>query len=276
LRVVLPDGTLRWLEFQGRGRRDAAGAIVGQIGIGMDITERKTAEDQLHRRSQEFAALVEHAPDIIAHFDRDLRYLYVNPVAERAIGLPSAALVGTKIGEFGVPTWGTHTWELSLSHVLSSGRELTSEVPLETRLGERHYQARFAPEFALDGTVESVLCIARDITERKHSDDDRTALYRELLDREQRMQDLVRRALLRESEPVGPRTPEDAEALERLSQRDRDILRLVAQGGSNRSIGNAIGLSPGTVKNRLGRIFDKLEVTDRTQAALRAAALGLT
>jgi DNA-binding NarL/FixJ family response regulator len=61
-----------------------------------------------------------------------------------------------------------------------------------------------------------------------------------------------------------------------LNQRDREILRLVAQGGSNRSIGDAIGLSPGTVKNRLGRIFDKLEVTDRTQAAVRAAALGLT
>ena len=60
-----------------------------------------------------------------------------------------------------------------------------------------------------------------------------------------------------------------------LSPRERDILRLVAQGHTNREIAARLYLSEGTVKNHVSRILTRLALRDRTQAALRARDLGL-
>ena len=63
--------------------------------------------------------------------------------------------------------------------------------------------------------------------------------------------------------------------LDRLSERERDVLRLLARGASNKEIAAALYLAEGTVKNHVTNILAKLEVDDRTQAALRARELGL-
>jgi len=62
---------------------------------------------------------------------------------------------------------------------------------------------------------------------------------------------------------------------EALSQREIDILRLIAQGMSNREISAALSLAEGTVKNYVTTVLQKLGARDRTQAALRARELGL-
>jgi len=64
-------------------------------------------------------------------------------------------------------------------------------------------------------------------------------------------------------------------ALDRLSERERDVLRLIARGASNKEIAAALFVTEGTVKNHVTAILSKLEVSDRTQAALRARELGL-
>jgi DNA-binding NarL/FixJ family response regulator len=70
--------------------------------------------------------------------------------------------------------------------------------------------------------------------------------------------------------------PRASEALvEPLSERETEILRLVAQGASNREIAARLFIAEGTVKNHLTSILGKLGVHDRTQAALRARDLGL-
>ncbi len=61
-----------------------------------------------------------------------------------------------------------------------------------------------------------------------------------------------------------------------LSPREREILRLVATGASNKEIADQLCVAEGTVKNHVTNILLKLDVRDRTQAALRARALGLT
>jgi len=55
-----------------------------------------------------------------------------------------------------------------------------------------------------------------------------------------------------------------------LSERELEILRLIAQGASNREIAGTLFLAEGTVKNHVTNILGKLEVRDRTQAALKA------
>ena len=78
--------------------------------------------------------------------------------------------------------------------------------------------------------------------------------------------------LARRAPPVRP--PETA-LREPLSERERDILRLVAQGLSNGEIAGRLSLAEGTVKNYVTAILQKLGARDRTQAALRARELGL-
>jgi DNA-binding NarL/FixJ family response regulator len=60
-----------------------------------------------------------------------------------------------------------------------------------------------------------------------------------------------------------------------LTPRELEVLRLAARGQTNRAIGEQLFISPGTVKLHIERIIEKLEVSDRTQAAVRAIQLGL-
>ena len=63
--------------------------------------------------------------------------------------------------------------------------------------------------------------------------------------------------------------------VEPLSERERDILRRVAMGASNKEIAADLFIAEGTVKNHVTNILGKLGVRDRTQAALKARELGL-
>ena len=60
-----------------------------------------------------------------------------------------------------------------------------------------------------------------------------------------------------------------------LSDRELEVLRLLAEGSSNREIAAALFLAEGTVKNHVTNVLAKLGARDRTQAALRARALDL-
>jgi DNA-binding NarL/FixJ family response regulator len=72
-----------------------------------------------------------------------------------------------------------------------------------------------------------------------------------------------------------PARPADAGLAEPLSEREVEIVRLMALGLNNREIAERLSLAQGTVKNYVTNILQKLGARDRTQAALRARELGL-
>jgi DNA-binding NarL/FixJ family response regulator len=61
-----------------------------------------------------------------------------------------------------------------------------------------------------------------------------------------------------------------------LTEREREILQRLSRGESNQDIAKHLGLSVKTVTNYVSNIFSKLQVTDRTQAIIRARDAGLT
>lgn len=67
----------------------------------------------------------------------------------------------------------------------------------------------------------------------------------------------------------------DQKLISQLSDRERQVLRLLASGLSNTEIAQRLFLSEGTIKNYVSVIFSKLGVADRTQAAILAIRLGL-
>ena len=64
-------------------------------------------------------------------------------------------------------------------------------------------------------------------------------------------------------------------ALDVLTPRELDVLRLIARGRSNKRIALELGVAEKTVKTHVGHVLAKLDLTDRTQAALYAAREGL-
>jgi DNA-binding NarL/FixJ family response regulator len=69
--------------------------------------------------------------------------------------------------------------------------------------------------------------------------------------------------------------PEKASLLDDLTERECDVLRLIAEGNSNKEIAAALRLTEGTVKGYVSSILAKLGVADRTQAALYAVKHGV-
>ena len=69
--------------------------------------------------------------------------------------------------------------------------------------------------------------------------------------------------------------PKPEPLVEPLSKRELDVLRLIADGASNKEIAAALVIAEGTVKNHITNILGKLGVRDRTQAALKAKEMGI-
>jgi len=72
------------------------------------------------------------------------------------------------------------------------------------------------------------------------------------------------------SEALASRMPDSS-----LSKRERDVLKLMAQGKSNYEIANELGITEGTVKCHVSVILNRLNVRDRTQAVVTALQRGL-
>lgn len=70
-------------------------------------------------------------------------------------------------------------------------------------------------------------------------------------------------------------TSRHAEAFPDLTDREREILAMIARGRSNSEIAEELSISLKTVRNHASNIFNKLQVADRTQAAIRARDAGL-
>jgi DNA-binding NarL/FixJ family response regulator len=60
-----------------------------------------------------------------------------------------------------------------------------------------------------------------------------------------------------------------------FSDREREVLDLIAAGTANADIAKRLFLSPKTIRNHVSSIFTKLQVADRAQAIVRARAAGL-
>ena len=81
--------------------------------------------------------------------------------------------------------------------------------------------------------------------------------------------------LTRAGAPSAKESAPQADAQSLLTNRESDVLDLLRQGLENKKIALELGLSQGTVRNHISSILQKLGVTNRTQAVIRALHLGL-
>jgi PAS domain-containing protein len=82
---------------------------------------RRQTEAALQKRQEEFRALVENSPDLISRVNHQLQYLYVNPAAERKLGMPINEIVGKTHAEVGLSSEFSHYLDSWQQKVLATG-----------------------------------------------------------------------------------------------------------------------------------------------------------
>ncbi len=148
------------------------GQTYGTLVAMRDISATREMENLLRRHSQEFQALVDHAPDIIVRVDRAQRFLYANPALMTALGAESDDYWGKTWVELGLSSDAAAPWIHGVDAVFASGEPVTLECGVELpQTGLHHFHVRMAPERDLENRVVSALVIARDISERKRHEE---------------------------------------------------------------------------------------------------------
>jgi PAS domain S-box-containing protein len=144
------------------------GTFVHSRCLTLDITERKQVLAALRDSEAQFRLLADNAPDVISRYDRELRNIFISPAIERLVGISPAALQNKTLREMGMPEEVAVAWEANMRYVVETGQHVTFEFEFPGFDGGiLLFESRSIPEFEEDGTVKTVLSIARDITERK-------------------------------------------------------------------------------------------------------------
>ena len=99
-----------------------------------------------------------------------MRYLYISPAVEAITGAKPEEYIGRPRTNAGVaPEFAAIREQLSRK-VFETGQQQTLEFPIQSASGLRHLEMRLLPEFAPDGSVESLMTLTRDVTERKQAE----------------------------------------------------------------------------------------------------------
>ena len=145
--------------------------IDGAVLSFIDVDVLKQHENKLQIEETKYRTLAENSPDIIARFDRNLRYLYVNSAIEKLTGIPSRNFVGKPVQEMDLPQNLAETLKKNLQNTIQTGKVEKGEIEAPSSTGTRMFQYVIVPEFSVAGTVETALIISKDITERKKAEE---------------------------------------------------------------------------------------------------------
>jgi PAS domain S-box-containing protein len=160
-------GNTIWTLINAKGVRDQKGNMIMYEGTIIDITDRKKAEMALYEKQIELTEISANIPDIIARFDKNLRYTYVSPSVKLYMRLNQDDFIGYTNEEIGMPYNNLKVYNQALKDVFKSGKPKDINISFSAAGGDRYYESRLIPEFSEEGIIKSVLAINRDITEQK-------------------------------------------------------------------------------------------------------------
>jgi PAS domain S-box-containing protein len=162
-RVVWPDGSVHWLLGKGSVFFDNSGQAVRRVGVNLDVTELKQAEEV---RSH-LAAIVESSDDAIIGKNLDGKIVSWNPGAERMYGYKAEEVVGRPISLLVPPELQDELPQI-LARLRHSGNLEHYETTRVQKDGSRiEVSATISPIRDSTGTVVGASTIARNVTKQK-------------------------------------------------------------------------------------------------------------
>ncbi|MFD3001854.1 PAS domain S-box protein [Pontibacter toksunensis] len=166
-RIYRPNGKMFYMHSIGRVECDSEGNAKRFIGIVHDITERQQAEEKLRQSEFHYRMLVSNTPDIITRWREDLELVFSNQHFEAVTGLPVTSLYLKAAPEAEKQEGSSLSWKEKVGLVMEMGEPLDHNHSYDLPFGRAYYHSRLVPEYADDGTIKSVLVIARDISALK-------------------------------------------------------------------------------------------------------------
>nr|WP_319375860.1 PAS domain S-box protein [uncultured Methanoregula sp.] len=185
-RVVLPDGTCRFIRDQGEPQFDAANRPVRIVGTALDITDQKLIELRLLESEEKHRLLLDEASDPIFSISRDGTYQYVNRAFADGVGRSRDAITGRKIFDVFPKDEAVKRFSV-LNDVFATGIQKVFEVLVPRSTGDRYYLTTVTPIKDNAGAVLTVICSSKDITDRRNAEE-------ELRKSEEKFRSLVERA----------------------------------------------------------------------------------
>jgi len=161
-------------------RLDFAPGSPDLLAIVRDITEWKAGEEALRLSESRYRALVENTPDIIARFDPECRYLFINGAVRGVSPFTPDQFVGKRPADVGFSAAQAAEREALIYRVFATGRPVEAELTFTAGGHMQIYEWRAFPEFDPAGAVRSVIAVNRDITMRKEAERDLTASMEQL------------------------------------------------------------------------------------------------
>ncbi|MGD1088956.1 MAG: PAS domain-containing protein [Verrucomicrobiota bacterium] len=168
-KAVMPNGEEFWLLTTKVPWRDAAGNIIGLVGIGRNITAVKEAEAKMALSEQRLTAFFTNAPAGLVLLDANLRFVQINDTVAKINGVSIKDHLGKTVREV-LPKLAPVVEPL-LQKVLATGEpmlnvELSGETPSQPGV-LRHWMESFFPIFGKDGRPDGIGVIFVEITERR-------------------------------------------------------------------------------------------------------------
>lgn len=158
-RVITKSGQTRWLS-NSIFVRPVEGAI-RVISAAKDITDRKTAEENLKKSEENYRSLSNNIPDCVIRLTPSLEYAYINPAGRELLSL-----------EENPPETNNNSID-PIHHFIKSNSNKCIQnktmLELQSESNGKFYEWKFVPELK-DAGIQSVLVIARDITQLKNSE----------------------------------------------------------------------------------------------------------
>jgi PAS domain S-box-containing protein len=165
-RVVRPDGTVRWVVARGAFDYAKNGNPERMLGMAVDVTQQKQAEEALRRSEEKFSKAFRQGPMALTLTSaRDHRYLDVNETFERLTGWQREEVIGRTPFDIGIWVDPAQRVEL-VKQLQTEGFVLNSEVLFRCRNGEQRVGLGSAERIEI-GSEPCILSVIADITERR-------------------------------------------------------------------------------------------------------------
>ena len=163
---IIVDGRVKWVRERAELEFDAQGQLLGGFGTTQDITERKQAEEAVHRAKEEWERTFNAVPDFIAILDKDHRIVRMNRAMAELLGKSEEEVLGQPCykavhGLDESPDFCPHT------KVVATGRDQFAEVHEFGRI----FAVSVSPLLNPDGHLLGSVHVARDVTERKQAEE---------------------------------------------------------------------------------------------------------
>ncbi len=129
----------------------------------------RQAEDALKESEEQYRAVVDNIGDYIMRYDKKFKHIYANKLALEATGLPMDQYIGKTHRELGFPDHLCELWEKNIKLVFDTGKQQNIEFDVELAEGKMDLELQLNPEFAVDGSVKTVIGRSRDITSRRQA-----------------------------------------------------------------------------------------------------------